>query len=91
MTTVALSIRGLPEWLIRDYLGEMGASPDGDDASPRMAAEGWSVSWSSQRVQIPGSSGIGLTQFDIVFTAADAATLEAVETRFMQKAQRGGG
>ncbi len=92
MTDVELSIRGLPEWLIRAYLDEMGASPEGGDAeTPRMAADGWSVSWSSQRVKIPGSSGFGLTQFDMVFTAEDAAALAEVETAFMKKAQRGGG
>ena len=92
MTAVELSIRGLPEWLIRDYLGEMGAAPDDGDASaPRMAADGWTVSWSTQRVQILGSSGLGLTQFDMVFTAEDADALAEVETAFMKKAQRGGG
>jgi hypothetical protein len=83
-------LRGLPEWLIRKYLAEIGAS-DADTAElPQMHADGWAVSWTTQRVSIAGSSGLGLTQFDIVFEG-DAALLPEVEERFMKKAQRGGG
>ena len=81
-----LSIRGLPEWLIREYLIEMGAAPDADDAAT-MVAGGWSVSWDQQRVGIAGSA-LALTQFDLIFTGDD---LEQVFEDFMKKAQRGGG
>jgi hypothetical protein len=84
------SIRGLPEWLIREYLAELGAAPDADPDAPRMAAGDWRATWTSQRVRIPGSTGLGLTQFDIVFTGDDAA-VEDIGRRFMAKAQRGGG
>jgi len=88
-----LSLRGLPEWLIRAYFQEMGATLVGseDEAMGAEApTEGWSVSWTKQRVQVPGSSGLGLTQFDLVFEG-DEALLEDVHERFMKKAQRGGG
>ena len=81
-----LSIRGLPEWLIREYLIEMGAAPD-PDSETKMNADGWSASWDNHKVAIAGGT-LSLTQFDIVFTGDD---LEQVFEDFMKKAQRGGG
>lgn len=95
MSTSTLSIRGLPEWLIRAYFEEMGATVDptsaaGADGEPSgMDAGDWSVTWTSQRVALPGDT-LSLTQFDIVFEA-DGHALEAVTEAFMKKAQRGGG
>lgn len=87
---VEVNLRGLPEWLIRKYLSEIGAIEAEPSERPAMRAQGWSVSWTTQRVPIAGSSGLGLTQFDIVFEG-DADLLPEVEERFMKKAQRGGG
>ena len=84
---IELSLRGLPEWLIREYFLELGARPSADPEAPTMLADGWSVSWTWQRVPIPGSS-LSLTQFDLVFTGRD---LQHVHDDFMKKAQRGGG
>ena len=89
MTPASLSIRGLPEWLIRDYLAEMGAEPSPDGDAPRMVAPTWSVSWGRQMVQIAGG-GLQLTQFDMEFRGDAAAVAEASEA-FLKKAQRGGG
>jgi hypothetical protein len=95
LSTTTLSIRGLPEWLIRVYFEEMGAAADpasaaGADGEPSgMDAGDWSVTWTSQRVALPGGT-LGLTQFDIVFEADDGA-LETATEAFMKKAQRGGG
>jgi hypothetical protein len=87
--TIELSLRGLPEWLIREYFKEMGAQFVGDDETATgAAAEGWSVSWTHQRVRIAGSRGLGLTQFDLVFVGE---ALQQVHDDFMKKAQRGGG
>lgn len=87
--TIELSLRGLPEWLIREYFKEMGAQLVGDDETATGAtAEGWSVSWTHQRVRIAGSRGLGLTQFDLVFVGE---SLQQVHDDFMKKAQRGGG
>lgn len=89
--TLELSLRGLPEWLIRAYFEEMGAELVGSDAEATGATtEEWSVSWTHQRVKIAGSSGIGLTQFDLVFRG-ESDVLRDVHDRFMKKAQRGGG
>ncbi len=87
---VEVNLRGLPEWLIRKYLAEIGASAADTPELPQMRAEGWTVSWTTRRVPIAGSSGLGLTQFEIVFEG-DADLLPEVEERFMKKAQRGGG
>lgn len=95
MSSSTLSIRGLPEWLIRVYFEEMGAAPDptsaagADGEATRMAAADWSVTWTSQRVALPGGT-LGLTQFDIVFDGAERA-VEAASEAFLKKAQRGGG
>ena len=89
--TIELSLRGLPEWLIREYFKEMGAQLVGDeDEASEVSADGWSVSWTHQRVKILGSAGIGLTQFDLVFSGEPAVIRDAHD-RFMLKAQRGGG
>ena len=86
----AVSIRGLAEWLLRDYLTDLGARPDPEaPAVPRMIAEGWRVSWTSNLVRIAGSSLV-LTQFDLVFSGS-ADTVTQVEEAFTRKAQRGGG
>jgi len=83
---IELSLRGLPEWLIREYLIELGGEMvEADHAA--MTADGWAVSWTNQRVSIPGGS-FQLTQFDLVFSGADASR---VHDDFMKKAQRGGG
>lgn len=90
--TLELSLRGLPEWLIREYFKEMGAGLVGSDeeATGATSDEGWSVAWTQQRVKVLGSSGIGLTQFDLVFSG-ESELLQDVHERFMKKAQRGGG
>lgn len=90
MTTIEASIRGLPEWLISAYLEELGARhKEGDEGEPRMSADDWSVSWTSEKVEIAGGS-LRLTQFDMVFSG-EAEAVAAAHERFMKKAQRGGG
>lgn len=96
----ALAIRGLPEWLIRDYLAAMGAAADGAAADGAVAdgaagsraamrAERWSVRWSSRRMPIAGG-GLTLTQFDLIFEGEPEAVRQARDL-FLKKAQRGGG
>lgn len=85
-----VSIRGLAEWLVRDYLTALGARPDPRaPAAPQMVGEGWRVSWTHHAVQIAGSA-LTLTQFDLVF-AGEADAVARVQREFMRKAQRGGG
>lgn len=90
MTTIEASIRGLPEWLISAYLEELGAHhEEGGESDPQMSGDGWSVSWSSEKVEIAGGS-LRLTQFDMVFSG-EAEAVAAAHERFIKKAQRGGG
>lgn len=86
-STVGISLRGLPEWLIRQYLEELGAAPV--EGSDEMAAESWSASWTSRDAELPGGT-LRLTQFDIEFSAP-AETVDQLVEDFMKKAQRGGG
>ena len=86
--TLQLSLRGLPEWLIREYFVEMGANPT-EGAEAAMTAAEWSVSWTHQRVEIAGGS-LKLTQFDIIFVG-EPDTIQTAHDDFMKKAQRGGG
>jgi len=85
-----VSIRGLPEWLIRDYLTALGARSAVLPDAPRMQADGWTVSWSSRSILMPGGA-FSLTQFDIVFESAAPDLLASIKEAFLKKVQRGGG
>ena len=92
MAQLEIGLRGLPEWLLRAYLEEMGARPTtGEPAEEPRAfeADGWSVRWTLSRAELAGTA-FAFTQFDMVFEAPEA-DLPALEERFMKKAQRGGG
>lgn len=86
---VELRLRGLPEWLIRNYLRDLGAADDPHDpAAPTMHADGWVVSWTRERAPIAGS--LALTEF-VITLRGDPAVVPDVEQAFLKKAQRGGG
>ena len=85
-----VSIRGLPEWLIRDYLVDLGAQPADPPEATQMRTADWAVSWSSQRVLMPGGA-FSLTQFDFTFESEDVEVLACIEKEFLKKTQRGGG
>ena len=87
MSRVELHIRGVPEWLLRAYLAELGAVADG--AAPRMTGDGYAVSWSAERAPLPGGT-LWLTQLNILLEG-DAAAIAALEPALMAKLQRGGG
>ena len=87
MSRVELRIRGVPEWLLRAYLAELGAVADGDAA--RMTGDGYAVSWSAEPVPLPGGT-LRLTQLNIRLEG-DAAAVAAIEPALMAKLQRGGG
>ena len=99
MSRIELHIRGVPEWLLRAYLAELGAAADaadddgGDDAAgdaaPRMTGDGYAVSWSAELVRLPGGT-LTLTQWTIRLDG-DAAAIAALEPVLMAKLQRGGG
>ena len=91
MSRIELRIRGVPEWLLRAYLAELGAvaDDDDDDAAPRMIGDGYAVSWSAERAPLPGGT-LTLTQLNIRLDG-DAAAIAALEPALMAKLQRGGG
>ncbi len=90
MSRIELHIRGVPEWLLRAYLAELGAAADDDgDAAPRMTGDGYAVSWSAEPVRLPGGT-LTLTQLNIRLDG-DAAAIAALEPVLMAKLQRGGG
>ena len=87
MSRVVLKIRGVPEWLLRDYLLELGATPGA--GTDEMTGDGYTVSWSDERVALPGGT-LSLTQLNIVLDGDDAV-LATLEPELMKKLQRGGG
>jgi len=88
----SVGLRGLPEWLIRKYLAELGAgeefTPSDDGGS--MAGPEWSVAWTRRKAELPGWFGGGLTEFAMSFKGTEEA-LGPLFDAFMAKAQRGGG
>ena len=89
MSRVELHIRGVPEWLLRAYLAELGAVADDDGDAPRMTGDGYAVSWSAERAPLPGGT-LTLTQLNIRLDG-DTAAIAALEPALMAKLQRGGG
>jgi hypothetical protein len=97
-----VSVRGLPDWLIRDYLADMGATAEAptrtatDPGAPEgaggetMRAARWAVTRTSRRVAIAGSDSLTLTQHELAFSGDEEAVAEAMRV-FLAKAQRGGG
>ena len=88
MSQIELHIRGVPEWLLRAYLAELGAAADDDDAASRMTGDGYAVSWSAEPVRLPGGT-LTLTQLNIRLDGE--AAIAALEPALMAKLQRGGG
>ena len=88
----SVGLRGLPEWLIRKYLVELGAhesfSPTEDGGS--MAGENWSVCWTKRKAPMPGGFHGGLTEFSMEFEGPEEIVGPLFDA-FMAKARRGGG
>ncbi len=78
-------ITGLPLWLLREYLQELGG---------RQAGDGWLVGrgWSARLAQVEdfqvGSLRVGQVRLQV---HATAEVLEALRPRLEQKLLRGGG
>ncbi|PZC49749.1 MAG: hypothetical protein DK306_000509 [Chloroflexi bacterium] len=90
MSLIELNIRGVPDWLLRTYLLELGAAADPHDRdAPRMSGDGYTVSWSSERVDLAGGT-LKLTQLNILLDG-DQSIIAAFEPELMKKLQRGGG
>ena len=98
-----LTLRGVPIWLLRQYLEQLGAvdseapppgatDPDGvvhpDGA---MSAEGWSVLWRTETRPMHPRLQTKLEEHYFTFSANSEEEVEELVERFMLKAQRGGG
>ena len=98
-----LTLRGVPIWLLRQYLEQLGATeaappspgatdPDGvvrPDAA--MAGDGWTVIWRTEQRPIHPRLPTTMDEHYFVFTAESEEAMESLIERFMMKAQRGGG
>jgi len=98
-----LILRGVPIWLLRQYLEQLGANeiepprpgatdPDGVvRADAAMSGEGWTVLWRTERRSMHPRLPTQIEEHYFTFTSASEEELEALLERFMLKAQRGGG
>ncbi len=98
-----LRLRGVPIWLLRRYLEQLGAreiappSPGGSDldgvvrADAAMSGEGWTALWRSERHAMHPRLPTRIAEHHFTFAAESEALLDSVLERFMLKAHRGGG
>ncbi|MDP6823819.1 MAG: MoaD family protein [Dehalococcoidia bacterium] len=80
-----LVLRGVPLWLLREYLAAMGAA---EQVAGKFAGEGWSVRM--REGETPTTGTLRLTPIHVEFAGEREAVVAARET-FMKKAMRGGG
>lgn len=62
MQTIVREMRGIPQFLLKEYLQEMGGKPDGEDI---IRAEGWSVRLERMEPFRLGSLSVGQTRLTI--------------------------
>ena len=98
-----MTLRGVPIWLLRQYLEQLGAAdidlpqpgatdPDGvvrPDAA--MSGDGWTVLWRTEQAPKHPRLPTKIDEHFFVFTAKSEEDLDSLLERFMLKAQRGGG
>ncbi|HJO08138.1 MAG TPA: ubiquitin-like small modifier protein 1 [Chloroflexota bacterium] len=80
-----LVLRGIPLWILREYLRKMGAEEQGLD---EFAGEGWSIRM--REGETPTTGTLRLTPIHVEFRG-DPEAVEAARATFMKKAMRGGG
>ena len=98
-----LTLRGVPIWLLRQYLEQLGAvevaapppgATDPDAVVPPdavMSGDGWTALWRTEQRPIHPRLPTRMDEHYFVFTAETEEALESLIDRFMLKAQRGGG
>lgn len=84
MQTVIREIRGIPFFLLKEYLQEMGGTPEGENV---ICAEGWRVTLEKMEPFRIGSLSVGQTRLTIEI---EEALEEEFFTRFGQKTLRAG-
>jgi hypothetical protein len=85
MVTVVHEMRGIPYFLLREYLQEMGGQPEGED---RITGEGWRVQLERMEPYRIGSLAVGQTRLTIEMEDQVAGDFQA---RFLKKTLRAGG
>ncbi len=83
--TIEWEIRGIPLWLIREYLREMGGQVIDDTL---IEGQGWTVSLSQMEDEQIGSIHVGRVQLTL---KARANVVEQIKTTLEKKLIRGGG
>ena len=102
-----LTLRGVPIWLLREYLEQLGGAeieapapgptdPDGVvRADGAMSGEGpdggWMALWRTETRRFHPRLPTEIAEHAFVFVAESESALESLIDRFMLKAQRGGG
>ena len=98
-----LTLRGVPIWLLQQYLEQLGAQaipppppgatdPDGVvRADGAMQGDGWTVLWRTELQPMHPQLPTKIAEHHFVFTAPSEEALTALLDRFMLKAHRGGG
>jgi molybdopterin synthase sulfur carrier subunit len=78
-------VRGIPLWLLREYLVESGGRASGPDS---VAGEGWTARLTQIEDYRIGHLSVGEVRMEL---EGDAGTLDALEARLAPRLLRGGG
>ncbi len=84
MQTIVREMRGIPMFLLKEYLQEMGGTPEGDNL---IRAEGWSVTLEKMEPFRLGSLAVGQTRLTIEI---EDHLVDDFLTRFGKKTLRAG-
>ncbi len=85
MAVIERQVHGVPVWLMREYLVEMGGQAQGDN---RVIGNGWEAHFERVEDYKIGSLAIGRVRLEIT---GDEETLAALEPVLNLKLMRGGG
>ncbi|GAB4466872.1 MAG: hypothetical protein Kow0070_29990 [Anaerolineales bacterium] len=84
MQTIVREMRGIPMFLLKEYLQEMGGTPEGENL---IRAEGWSVTLEKMEPFRLGSLAVGQTRLTIEI---EDHLVDDFLTRFGKKTLRAG-
>lgn len=85
MPTIVHQMRGIPLWLLREYLEEMGGTSAGEDT---LLGDGWQVKLTRMEPFRLGSLEVGQVRLEIEVDAEKEADFRE---RFAKKTLRAGG
>jgi hypothetical protein len=84
-TTVFTTVRGIPAWLLRDYLTELGGRTQDDDS---VVGPGWRARLTQADDYALGSVRVGQVHLEL---HGQAGTVEQIRRALEPKLLRGGG